>query len=263
MGLMSRAEVTTWARSSKRLWLFLDYDGTLEDFAPTPFDVKLDPGVIQLLKKIVRKPSMRVAVLSGRMLEHIRQLLPVPGVYLAGSYGLELLTPEGEVIERVDFSTIRPVLDMLKPKWSLLLNGRKGFFLEDKGWTLAIHARFAVEQEANTVIGQARKMAEAEPLPEHFRILGGHKFLEVAPRLASKKEAVIYLLREYPFPDANLLYMGDDDKDEEAFPVIHARNGLAIKVLQPSQLSRPTEADFCLGSPEEVHQWLHELIREQ
>jgi trehalose 6-phosphate phosphatase len=260
MGLLTRAEVTAWARSSNYLWLFLDYDGTLADFAPTPFDVKPDPGVIQLLGKIARKPTIRVAILSGRMLKHIRQLLPIPGVYLAGSYGLELLTPTGEVIDRVDFSTIRPVLDTIKPKWSRLLKRRKGFFLEDKGWTLAIHARFAAEREAESVIGQATKVAEAESSPERFRILGGHKFLEIAPRLASKKETVTYLLKEYPFQEAHLLYIGDDDKDEEAFPLVHARHGIALKVLQPSQLSAPTEADFCFGSTADVHQWLRELL---
>lgn len=260
MGLMSRAEVTDWARSSRHLWLFLDYDGTLADFAPTPFDVEPDPKVLSLLEQLVLTPSLRIAVLSGRMLKHIRQLLPVPGLYLAGSYGVELLTPEGNILDRVDFPTIRPVLDTVKPKWSRLLKGRKGFFLEDKGWTLAIHARFAAEQEAESVIAQAKQVAETEASPELFRILGGHKFLEIAPRLASKKESVIYLLDKYPYPEANLLYIGDDDKDEEAFPVIHAKEGIAIKVLQPSQLSRPTEADFCFGAPEDVHQWLRELI---
>jgi trehalose 6-phosphate phosphatase len=257
---MSRAEVTDWARSSKHLWLFLDYDGTLADFAPTPFDVEPDLNVIKLLEEVVRKPSIRVALLSGRMLKHIRQLLPVPGIYLAGSYGIELLTPKGEVIDRADFSLIRPALEIIKRKWQRLVKRRKGFFLEDKGWTLAIHARFAAEGEAESVIGQARKVAETESLPNHFRILGGHKFLEVAPRLASKKETVLYLLEEYPFHRAKPLYIGDDDKDEEAFPVIHARQGIALKVLQPSQLSAATEADYCFDAPADVHQWLQELL---
>ena len=240
--------------------LFLDYDGTLADFAPTPFDVDPDPSVIGLLEQLALMPSLRIAVLSGRMLKHIRQLLPIPGLFLAGSYGLELLTPEGDIFDRVDFSSIRPVLDTIKPKWSRLLEGRTGFFLEDKGWTLAIHARFAAEGEAESVIGQAKKVAETESIPEQFRILGGHKFLELAPRLASKKEAVIYLLDKYHFPEANLLYIGDDDKDEEAFPVIHARQGIALKVLQPSQPSAPTEADYCFGAPARVHQWLQDLL---
>jgi trehalose 6-phosphate phosphatase len=257
--LLSRAEVTDWAQASKYLWLFLDYDGTLADFAPTPFDVEPDVRVIRLLEQLVLQPSIRVTVLSGRSLKHIRQLLPVPGIFLAGSYGVELLTPDGKVIERVDLASIRPVLETIKPKWAKLIQGRKGFFLEDKGWTIALHARFAGEGEADRLITAAKKSAELAPLTEDFRVLGGHKFLEIAPRLASKKETVSYLLQEYPFHNANLLYIGDDDKDEEAFPVIHARKGIALKVLQPSQLSSPTEADFCFGVPADVNEWLQDL----
>jgi trehalose 6-phosphate phosphatase len=260
MDRVSIADVNDWARTSKHLWLFLDYDGTLADFAPTPFDVEPDVRVIRLLEQLVLKPSIRVTVLSGRMLEQIRQLLPIPGLYLAGSYGIELLTPQGNVIHRADFALIRPILEMIKPKWERLIKGRKGFFLEDKGWTLAIHARFASEREAERVIARARKLSASEAIMENFRILGGHRFLELAPLLASKKEAVQYLLEHDPYHEADLLYIGDDDKDEEAFPVIHARQGITLKVLQPSQVSRPTEADFCFNAPADVLQWLQELI---
>jgi trehalose 6-phosphate phosphatase len=260
MNLMSKADVNDWTAASRRLWLFLDYDGTLADFAPTPFDMEPDTRVIRLLEQLALKPSIRVAILSGRMLKQIRQLLPISALYLAGSYGIELLTPQGEVINRVDFAMIRPVLESIKPKWARLIKGRKGFFLEDKGWTLAIHARFAGEREADRVIARAKKLSDFVSAMENFRVLGGHRFLELAPRLASKKETVQYLLEHHPFQDANLLYIGDDDKDEEAFPVIHARQGVALKVLHPSQLTRPTEADFCFGAPADVLQWLEELI---
>jgi trehalose-6-phosphatase len=90
--------------------------------------------------------------------------------------------------------------------------------------------------------------------------LDGYRFLEIAPLLASKKETVGYLLTHYPLPDAHLLYIGDDDKDEEAFPLIHNNQGIAIRVFQPSQASRPTEADFFFESPLETLAWLEGLL---
>ena len=51
-----------------RLWLFLDYDGTLADFAPTPEYVITDPDVISLVTRLTRCPRLRVAVISGRTL---------------------------------------------------------------------------------------------------------------------------------------------------------------------------------------------------
>jgi hypothetical protein len=74
--------------------------------------------------------------------------------------------------------------------------------------------------------------------------------------LASKTDTVAYLLIHYPFPDAHLLYIGDDDKDEEVFPMIHVRQGVAVKVFQPSQASSPSVADFLFKSPLETLQWI-------
>lgn len=71
----------------------------------------------------------------------------------------------------------------------------------------------------------------------------------IHPLKAGKKEAGAYLLSQYPLPNADLLYIGDDDKDEEAFPVIHAHQGITIKVLQPSQAAQSTEADSFSNPP--------------
>lgn len=260
MKFASEAELTTWALQSPRLWLFLDYDGTLADFAPTPEQVEPNPRVIALLERLTRKPTVRVTLLSGRRLEHVRRLVPITGIFLAGTYGIELMTPAGEIMQRAELTDVRPPLETIKRQWAQIIGARKGFFLEDKGWALAIHARFAEEEEAEQVITLARQIiAEAFPA-DRLRILGGHRFLEVAPRLASKKETVVYLLRQYPLPSAHLLYIGDDDKDEEAFPVIHAHQGVALKVRQPSQATQPTEADFFFASPGETLRWLAELV---
>lgn len=260
MRFQNKEELTRWALQSRRLWLFLDYDGTLANFAPTPNHVESNQEIITLVERLSRRPATQVTIISGRRLDHTRMLLPVPGIFLAGTYGIELMTPTGEIIQRVELATIRPVLEAVKLQWAQIISGRKGFFLEDKGWALALHARFANDEEAEHILTQARQTIDGDSLAGRFRVLGGHKFLEIAPRLASKKETVAYLLSQYPLPKARLLYIGDDDKDEEAFPVIHAHQGVAIKVLQPSQVTSRTEADFFFGSPSETLRWLEGLV---
>lgn len=260
MKFENKVDLTKWALASERLWLFLDYDGTLVDYAPTPEVVETNPGVIHLLSRLAGISTIRVTVLSGRRLEHIRLLLPITGIFLAGTYGIELLTPAGEEIHRVEYGEIRPTLEAINPQWERIIAGRKGVNLEDKGWALALHTRFANEETSRQVLSQAQQVIDQNILADRFRILGGHKFLEIAPRLASKKETVAYLLHRYPLPNVHLLYIGDDDKDEEAFPLIHAKDGVAIKVLQPSQLAYPTEADLFFESPQETLQWLEKLI---
>jgi len=260
MKFESKAELTRWALDAQQLWLFLDYDGTLADFAPTPDYIFPNPEIVGLLERLAHKPDVRITILSGRRLEHVRSLVPVSGLFLAGTYGIELLTPAGESMQRVDYDIIRPALEAIKPEWARIIGDRKGFFLEDKGWALALHARFTDDEGAEQVLTRAMQAVSAELLEEDFRLLGGHKFLEIAPQMASKKETVAYLLNRYPMPGARLIYIGDDDKDEEAFPLIHAYGGAAIKVLQPSQAGQPTEADFLLDSPADARQWLQGLV---
>jgi trehalose-phosphatase len=258
--LHSKAELTRWAREAEALWLFLDYDGTLADFAPTPDHIQPDREVIRVIERLARRPATRVTILSGRRLQHVRLLVPVGGIFLAGTYGIELLTPDGETVQRLEHGAIRPVLEAVRPQWAKLIEGRQGFYLEDKGWTLAIHARFAEEKEAEQVLRGAIEAVDRLSLSDDFSVLTGHKFLEIAPRVARKREAVLHLLDRYPLPAARLLYIGDDDKDEDAFPVVHDHNGIAVKVRQPSQRSLPTTADLCFDAPGDTLLWLRELL---
>ncbi len=261
MKFNSEIELTQWALDALSLWLFLDYDGTLADFAPTPDQLHQNRKVIDLLHRLEQKQKFRMTVISGRRLQDIRILLPISGIFLCGTYGIELLTPTGETIHRVDYDEVRPALEIIKPKWTRLISGRKGFFLEDKGWTLAIHARFADDTESDEVLTSAHRVIDEEKLAKRFRVLGGYKFLEIVPLLGSKRETVIYLFQKFSLPGAKCVYIGDDDKDEEAFPVIHGHNGVAIKVWQPSQSFSPTEADFVFDSPRTTIHWLESLTR--
>jgi len=215
---------------------------------------------VDLLTRLAQHPRFRVAVVSGRRLSHVQQLVPMPGILLAGTYGIELQTPEGERIDRLDCDRLGPTLKALKARWAELIVRRQGFFLEDKGWALALHARFADEDEAEHVLTEARQRAHTamdQVDPELFRLLGGHKFLEIGPRLAHKGLTVAHLLDRYPWSEAVPLYLGDDDKDEEAFGVIKARGGVAVVVAAEP---RETGADLRLESPQAARRWLEALL---
>jgi len=260
-------EIEQRIQDAQRLRLFLDYDGTLADFAPTPEYVEPQPEVVRLLAGLADYPAVRVTVISGRRLDHVEKLVhgldrqAVPRILLAGTYGVELRLPDGERVDRVPHHQIRPLLEAIKPRWRGLIDGREGFFLEDKDWALAIHAKDADDDQAEEVLRQARSLAraalEAASSPGQFRILGGHKFLEIGPALAHKGKTVAYLLSRYPWPGALPVYVGDDDKDEEAFDVIYDHGGVAVRVCrEPCD----TQADARLPSPAAVRQWLATLV---
>jgi trehalose 6-phosphate phosphatase len=243
---------------AKRVWLFLDYDGTLADFEPTPAVINPDPALAILLTHLTGCPGLRLAVISGRQLVHLRALLPVAGMWLAGTYGAEWLTPQDGLIERLDKNKIRPSLDAIKTEWEKLIAGDTRFYLEDKGLALALHAKYVEDHQAAKTLAIARQIIQRFSRPGLSHILDGHKFLEVAPVISDKSQAVKYILDTYPWPDASLIYLGDDDKDEAAFETVRSLGGVSILV---SEKRRDTNADCILESPQQVRQWLEHIVQ--
>ena len=72
--------VTRRISESIGLWIFLDYDGTLAEFAPPPQHVLPDPEIIRLIESLTNLANVSVAVISGRRLDHVQKLVPVQGV---------------------------------------------------------------------------------------------------------------------------------------------------------------------------------------
>ena len=261
MRFSSENELNQWVTEAERLWLFLDYDGTLVEFTRTPDIISPDPKVIELIKRLANLSRIRLAIVSGRRLRDIQTLIPVQGIYLAGTYGIEVQTPEGERIQRGDYSLIRPYLDRLKPHWEEILDGRKGYYLEDKGWSLALHARFAPEKEATRVISNIQQTLNQELITGEFRLIKHKKFLEVSAAIAHKGKTISFLLNSFPLPGARLVYIGDDDNDAEAFETIHSLGGVAISVAQYFGYIRSSGGDYVLKSPKAVRKWLENFTK--
>jgi trehalose-phosphatase len=242
-----------------RLWLFLDYDGTLTEFAPTPDIILPNLEIIDLLIRLAKYPDvLKVVIMSGRPFSTIQALLPVPGILEAGTYGVEFQTWLGENVRLLNFETARPFLDQVKKEWAAIIDEQEGFFLEDKGYSLAIHARYAHPAAAKDVLAKADYSARQVIDPDSFRILDGNRFLEVAPLIADKGQSVSTLLNRFPWPGADIVYIGDDDKDEEAFKVVVKNQGIAILV---APVPRETAAQYRLENPQEVRKFLRVLLQ--
>jgi trehalose-phosphatase len=252
------AEISRSLAEGRRYWLFLDYDGTLAPFAPTPDTILPDSDLIRLIERMARfSEVLRIVILSGRRFKHIVDLLPIPGVLLAGTYGVEFQTWEGEKVRLLDFEEERPFLDQVKVLWQGLVDGQKNFYIEDKSYALALHGNRADDQAARVVIAEAAEAVKQIVDNGTFRIMGGNKFIEVAPAIADKGQSVSTLLTRFPWPGAGIIYIGDDDKDEEAFKVVLKQGGLPIVV---SENERPSLATKRLANPSEVRQWLETLV---
>jgi trehalose-phosphatase len=261
MRFSSENELNQWVRSADRLWLFIDYDGTLKEFTRRPDILNPDPNLIKLIGQLSQKSKIRLAILTGRRLQDILTLLPVEGIFIAATYGIEVQTRQGKLIQRIDFTRVRPLLDQLKPLWLNILNHRTDFYLEDKGWALAIHARFASNKEATGVFSAIKQTLDQELINGDYQLIADKKFLEVSPIVANKAKTVTFLLNSFPFPGAIPLYIGDDANDAEAFKTVHSLGGVAIAVAHYFGRISAIGGDFLLKSPKAVRKWLENLVR--
>ncbi len=243
--------------ADRPLTIFLDYDGTLDDFVPTPDKIIPNPEVINILTQLVNNPNTHPIILSGRMLGHLQQLLPVPRLTLAGTYGFEIQNGSGKINYQEEPEKIKQSIKKLKEIWQEIIPSNQGFFLEDKIWALAIHGKFVNLDIIQKVFLEAKQSALSILDPKIFHLVSDIDFFEAIPHKANKSNSVHFLINHYIKQKTDLLYIGDDTKDEEAMIVIKQIGGFAIKVTKQSH---HTIADWILPSPQEVRGFLKTLL---
>jgi len=240
------------------LRLFLDYDGTLAEFAPSPDTILPDPELIDLFQQLVETPGVLPVVISGRRLSHIQKLLPVKGLFLAGTYGLEMKLPDGQLRNSLPYEKVRPTIELLLTQWLKLIQNHTGFYLEDKGWSIALHGRYASQTEINLIMPAAQSVSQELIPGSDFHLSVNERFLELAPSTANKAVAVQWILNELTPENALSVYFGDDEKDEEGYTPVIESGGYAVKVTSKKTHSI---ARFQMTAPSEVRSWLTNLIQ--
>ncbi|MEW6459406.1 MAG: trehalose-phosphatase [Bacillota bacterium] len=241
------------AANSVRLYLFLDYDGTLVPIAPTPDEAVPPPELLRLLHTLVGRDGLRVAIISGRGLKNLQEMLPVPGLYLSACHGAIIQHP-GAPPRFLAAPTALEQLDHLTEEAQELIEGRTGFQIERKEMSVALHYRLADPDEVDTVLDAFLDLREQYCPDLECDLLAGRKVLEVRPKGVSKGTAVKILLAACP--DALPVYIGDDVTDEDAFRALSGR-GLTILVADARRattarrrLTRPAVLDLLRGVAE-------------
>lgn len=223
--------------------LFLDFDGTLAELAPTPDAVTIDPELPQTLLSLMDSLGGAVALISGRPLGELDRLtgLELPG---AGVHGLELRERRGMVPHLPDESeAIHEIAAKLAP----LIDGDDRLILEAKPGAIALHYRRAPEREA-----ECRKaMMEALAATSGLALIDGKMVLEVKPGHVNKGHAIEKLMSLPPFAGRIPVFAGDDRTDEDGFGVVNALKGVTIKVGEGE-----TAATCRLASVEAFVAWL-------
>jgi len=254
--VLTAPEVETRCRDAAKLWLGLDYDGTLVPIAARPEDARPTPALLSLLVQLARLPFVKVVVVSGRPLADLCALLSVPGITYVGTHGLEIRTATGETRSLMPAGAFTMVMARLRREIETTIAGHPGVLLEDKRSMLALHYRLASEEDGELAVAQFLITVQAyQRRGVALEVLHGKKVVEVRPVGVNKGKAVQSLLER---GDHTILplYVGDDVTDEDAFQALNGR-GLTILVADPP---RRTAAQYYLRHPEEVSYFLSRVL---
>ncbi|MBX6377641.1 MAG: bifunctional alpha,alpha-trehalose-phosphate synthase (UDP-forming)/trehalose-phosphatase [Clostridia bacterium] len=232
-------------------WLFLDFDGTLAPLVDQPDAVVLPQGTRRHLVGLLRR-GWRVAVVSGRPCQRLRQLVAVEGLIYAGDHGLEIQGP-GLSFVHPQAEVVREALVRLYPVLEQELEGT-GAFLERKRFSATVHYRGLPPPRAEAVRAAVRR-ALAASLPRGvLRPVPARDAVELRPRLAwDKGRAVAWMLERCGGDPERVpvVYVGDDETDEDAFAVLA---GLGVTVRVGTDV--PTAADYTVEDPAAVARFL-------
>lgn len=185
------------------MFIVSDFDGTLAEFSTDPMNVPINEEAMRALDELATIPGVRVAILSGRSLEHLTQLVDVRDeVILAGSHGAETLgQPTGPTQEQSrQLATLDAALDEL-------LHG--GAWVEVKPFGRVLHTR-------KITSGAEELQQRARDIEFGGRIQEGKAVVEFSVSDATKGEWITANRR----PGEHVIFLGDDVTDETGFAVL-------------------------------------------
>jgi len=208
-----------------RQWaFFLDIDGTLIEHAERPDAVHADPALVQLLASLRAAAGGALALISGRPVSFVDDLLAPLRLPVAGLHGIERRDALGRLHSH---PASEGPLRRAAGELAELAARHAGLLVEDKGLSLALHYRQAPQLEST-----AREIASAalHRLGGDFELMRGNMVYEIKPGGRDKGAAIEEFMAEPPFDGLIPAFVGDDVTDEFGFAVVNRRGGHSIKV---------------------------------
>jgi alpha,alpha-trehalase len=242
-----------------RIFLFLDYDGTLTSIVDTPEQAILPKNTKEILKALSENNQCRVAIISGRALDDIKARVSLDGLVYVGNHGLEIYD------SKLCFRWMMPphfkeTLTEIKNRLKEVFAKIEGVFIEDKEFTLSLHYRMAHVEDA-VIKSMFDKVLSPYQSKGEIAIVAGKKVFEIRPPKIGRKGKIAanLLVRERLAANyANILpiYIGDDETDEDAFKEMVHRKGVAIRVGEDNT----SLAHYYLNDTEEVTKLLEMIL---
>ena len=232
--------------------LFLDFDGTIVDIAPTPDSVEVSDDLPPLLVALRDALGGAVAIVTGRPIEQIDGFLGTVVPAVAGLHGLERRGADGTVVRPpLQPDDLRDVRELLRD----FAAEHPGVLVEDKTYSVALHYRLAPSSK-----DACRDLVNAAVArtTSGWRVMEGKRVFEIGPRNSTKGRAIEAFMSEAPFRGRTPVFCGDDRTDEDGFAVVNTQGGVSIRVGRRSATSATVQVDT-VG---ELLDWLERLAGE-
>lgn len=219
--------------------LFLDFDGTLIDIAPTPTSVVVPSGLPELLGTLHDLLGGAVAIVSGRSIGFIDGKLSPFAASAAGEHGASVRFQDGKLEEMPRGVAVpaawHEAFRAAAERWP-------GVLIEPKPHGVTVHYRL-VPERGNDVWRLVRALVPQDH--PGFRLIPAREAVEIGPRAASKGHAVERLMSRQPFQGRRPIFVGDDFTDEAGMDAARSFGGTGLRV-----------AEVFGGEPAAVRAWL-------
>lgn len=223
--------------------LFLDFDGTLVEFAHHPEAVVVSARLQALVRRLSERLLGRFAIISGRPADRIKSLFGDASFAIGGSHGLELSWPDG----RTESGPPPAHLAEAAIAMDQLAQQNPGMLVERKPYSVALHFRVAPH-----LAETSRELAFALAQRTGLQMLAGNMVVELKAPTADKGSAVRAFMADGVMAGTRPVFIGDDITDEAGFAAVRDLGGAGILVGPP----RTTSASYALGSVVETLDWL-------
>lgn len=219
----SASEIRDFTGAAREIALFLDFDGTLVEIAPSPDEVRLDRRVAPALDILRGSLGGALALVSGRPVAFLDTMLEPYRFDAAGLHGAQI-RQSGEIRSQAD------VPDAMREATRDLVrfaNSHVGVIVEDKRISIALHWRLAPQLKDDAL---ALMRGVAVRMGPGVRLQEGKSVAELVPAGASKGNAIAWLMETAPYAGRQPVFIGDDITDEDGFKAVNAMGGLSIRV---------------------------------
>ncbi|MDD5005391.1 MAG: trehalose-phosphatase [Candidatus Omnitrophica bacterium] len=244
--------------SNKYIMLFLDYDGTLTPIVSTPEKAFISREVKELLIGLSKSPKCKLAIISGRALKDIKNIIGLKNIIYSGNHGLEIEGPKIK-FEPLVSPKYRMILRHIKNNLQQKISYIRGAFVEDKGFSLSLHYRLVDKKQIPQIKTIFHETVISYLVCNKIKIKPGKMVLEIRPPIKwDKGRVVLWLLTRQIFAAQKgmvfPIYIGDDATDEDAFKALKNK-GLTIFVGKPKE----SYAQYYLKNPKEVVGFLRRI----